>query len=159
MKKLNKIIILFVLLSFVACGTAPVASSDSEKKPEESSQDAVQNESGESQAEAADGKASEDGSEKSVKKAETDAETGDEDEVGGDVNYEGNHYNGPATSDFSEGVNKYATGGCSAAMGSWQAAFDKDPKNSRIAFNIAVCYERAKDSGSAASWYEKSYIR
>ena len=180
MKKLNKIFILFVLLSFISCGTAQVAYDNDDI---ERSDETYYEEEGKDQESA--GQTREDGApagesgEKGWEfkanggEAGTSGEAGTGGEVGtggeadgaeeseeepeANVNYEGNHYNGPASADFTEGMSQYEKGGCDAAMEPWKSAFGKDPKNARIAFNIAVCYDRMKDKSAAAEWYGKSF--
>lgn len=174
MKKLNKIFILFVLFSFVSCGTAQVAYDDEavERSEGTSSREAGKNpesagQTGEDGAPA--GESGEKGWEFTANGGEagTSGEAGtggeadgaeeSEEEPDANANYEGNHYNGPAAADFTEGMSQYEKGGCDAAMEPWKSAFGKDPKNARIAFNIAVCYDRMKDKSAAAEWYGKSF--
>ena len=148
MKKLNKIFILLALLSFISCGTASTASSDSDK-PEGSKTEGTAAESSETAAEQT---ASESASE-SAATAKTEGTKNEK-----DPNYEGGKYVGPAAADFEEGLHAYSDGGCEKAVKFWKSAFDKDPKNAAIAFNAAVCHERMKNREDAAAWYEKAYL-
>ena len=170
MKKLNKIFILFVLLSFISCGTAQVAS---ESEAVERSEGTSSGEAGTNPESA--GQTGEDGAPVSGGSGEKGAgsavagEAGTNGDAGGaeefefdeepdaNANYDGNHYNGPAAADFTEGMSQYEKGGCAAAMEPWKSAFGKDPRNARIAFNIAVCCNRMKDKSAAAEWYGKSF--
>ena len=156
MKKLNKIFILLVLLSFVSCGTAPAASSSDSEKPEGSS-DKVSDQT-EAVSENADGseKQPETASDNAAANAETN-ETGEVKEEK-NPNYDGGKYIGPAAADFEEGLRAYSDGGCEKAVKFWQAAFNKDQRNAQIAFNTAVCFERMKNREDAAAWYEKAYL-
>ena len=178
MKKLNKILILLALLSFISCGTASVASSYDSEQPEGTSVDSVDKES-DSAPESGEGSAEEQGAEsesREVKSEKQEAETverevkseGAEENAEAIVtesveeeknpNYDGGKYVGPATADFEEGLHAYADGGCEKAVKFWQAAFNKDNRNAQIAFNTAVCFERMKNSDEAAEWYEKAYL-
>lgn len=133
MKKLNKILILLALLSFVSCGTASVASSSDSEKPEGSSDKAGgQTESASEKADVSEKQQSESVSETAAENAsETAAENGKTTEAGmpepeKNPNYEGTKYIGPATADFEEGLRAYSDGGCEKAVKFWQAAFSKD---------------------------------
>ncbi|HRZ79636.1 MAG TPA: tetratricopeptide repeat protein, partial [bacterium] len=71
--------------------------------------------------------------------------------------YDGLKYNGPAEKPFSEGLGKYFTDGCSAAVDEWKKALEKDPERYQIAFNIALCYQRMNKSDESREWFEKSF--
>jgi len=176
MKKLNKIIVLFVLLSFVSCGTASVASSYNSEKPEGNAENA-ENEFHEEQSESASEGEENMAKQEAVSSSEgeesmTKQETLSSEDAAGenaeptetevapekDPNYEDGKYVGPASEDFAEGLRAYASEGCEKAVKFWKAAFDIDQKNAHIAFNIAVCYSRMKNSEEAAAWYEKAYL-
>jgi len=72
--------------------------------------------------------------------------------------YDGLKYTGPAQNKFSEGIGKYFTDGCDAAVKLWKDALDRDKENNSIAFNIALCYQRMKNFEESRKWYEKAYL-
>lgn len=140
MKNLNNLIFAVLVVFFAACGTAQKEAEQT--KPE---QNAVEQESA-PQAEA---------EQEAAKPVQEEAEEpkGQEEPT----NYDGLRYVGPSITDFVEGWQKYASEGCEAANKSWSAAFEKDPKNAQIAFNIAVCFARLKKVDESRIWYEKAY--
>ncbi len=140
MKNLNNLIFAVLVVFFAACGTAQKEAEQT--KPE---QNAVEQESA-PQAEA---------EQEAAKPVQEEAEEpkGQEEPT----NYDGLRYVGPSITDFVEGWQKYASEGCEAANRSWSAAFEKDPKNAQIAFNIAVCFARLKKVDESRIWYEKAY--
>ena len=71
--------------------------------------------------------------------------------------YDGLKYNGPAEKPFSEGLGKYFTDGCSAAIDEWKKALEKDPERYQVAFNIALCYQRMNNADESRKWFEKSF--
>ena len=141
MKNLNNLIFAVLVVFFAACGTAQKEAEQT--KPE---QNAVEQESA-PQAEA---------EQEAAKPVQEEAEEpkGHEEPT----NYDGLRYVGPSITDFVEGWQKYASEGCEAANKSWSVAFEKDPKNAQIAFNIAVCYARLKKVDESRIWYEKAYL-
>ena len=151
MKKLNKILILLIVISFVSCGTASRASSDSEK-PEGT------NTEGQSDAQESGTPATQQKNATSNNAVESTDATPEGVKEGKDPNYEGGKYVGPAAADFEEGLRAYSDGGCERAVKFWKSAFDKDKKNAQLAFNTAVCFERMKNREEAVSWYEKAYL-
>ena len=140
MKNLNNLIFAVLVVFFAACGTAQKEAEQT--KPE---QNAVEQESA-PQAEV------EQETAKPVQEEAEEPKRQDE-----PTNYDGLRYVGPSITDFVEGWQKYASEGCEAANKSWSAAFEKDPKNAQIAFNIAVCYARLKKVDESRIWYEKAY--
>ncbi|HNW81380.1 MAG TPA: hypothetical protein PKG52_00660 [bacterium] len=71
--------------------------------------------------------------------------------------YDGLKYEGPAEKEFSEGLGKYFTGGCSEAIETWKGALDKDEERFQIAFNIALCYQRLNNEKESRIWFEKAF--
>ena len=140
MKNLNNLIFAVLVVFFAACGTAQKEAEQT--KPE---QNAVEQESA-PQAEV---------EQETAKPVQEEAEEPKRQEE--PTNYDGLRYVGPSITDFVEGWQKYASEGCEAANKSWSAAFEKDPKNAQIAFNIAVCYARLKKVDESRIWYEKAY--
>ena len=140
MKNLNNLIFAILVVFFAACGTAQKEAEQT--KPE---QNAVEQESA-PQAEV---------EQETAKPVQEEAEEPKRQEE--PTNYDGLRYVGPSITDFVEGWQKYASEGCEAANKSWSAAFEKDPKNAQIAFNIAVCYARLKKVDESRIWYEKAY--
>ena len=153
MKKLNRILILLALLSFVSCGTASMYE-DEDIEVSNTNTDEQKNfdkaAAAENQQQSA--------SESAAEKTETAGTAGEEAQEEKDPNYEGGKYVGPAAADFEEGLHAYADGGCEKAVKFWKSAFDKDQKNANIAFNTAVCFERMKNKAEAEAWYEKAYL-
>lgn len=97
----------------------------------------------------------EDKKEESGKKPEKDAEI--EKKKKEPDHYDGLKYNGPAEKLFSEGLGKYFTEGCSAAIDEWKKALEKDPERYQVAFNIALCYQRMNKSDESREWFERSF--
>ena len=151
MKKLNRILILLALLSFVSCGTASMYE-DEDIEVSNTNTDEQKNFDKAAAAENQQQYASESAAEKT----ETAGTAGEEAQEEKDPNYEGGKYVGPAAADFEEGLHAYADGGCEKAVKFWKSAFDKDQKNANIAFNTAVCFERMKNKAEAEAWYEKA---
>ena len=153
MKKLNKILVLLALLSFVSCGTASIYYEDEEI--EGSYTNTYEQKNDKSAAAENEQKSPSEGA---VEKIESAEAAGEESKEEKDPNYEGGKYVGPASADFEEGLHAYADGGCEKAVKFWKSAFDKDQKNANIAFNTAVCFERMKNKEEAEAWYEKAYL-
>ena len=156
MKKLNRILILLALLSFVSCGTASMYE-DEDIEVSNTNTDEQKNFDKAAAAENQQQSASESAAEK-TETAGTAGTAGEEAQEEKDPNYEGGKYVGPAAADFEEGLHAYADGGCEKAVKFWKSAFDKDQKNANIAFNTAVCFERMKNKAEAEAWYEKAYL-
>ena len=153
MKKLNRILILLALLSFVSCGTASMYE-DEDIEVSNTNTDEQKNFDKAAVAE----NQQQSASESAAEKTETAGTAGEEAQEEKDPNYEGGKYVGPAAADFEEGLHAYADGGCEKAVKFWKSAFDKDQKNANVAFNTAVCFERMKNKAEAEAWYEKAYI-
>lgn len=153
MKKLNKILVLLALLSFVSCGTASIYYEDEEI--EGSYTNTYEQKNDKSAAAENEQKSPSEGA---VEKIESAEAAGEESKEEKDPNYEGGKYVGPASADFEAGLHAYADGGCEKAVKFWKSAFDKDQKNANIAFNTAVCFERMKNKEEAEAWYEKAYL-
>ena len=153
MKKLNRILILLALLSFVSCGTASMYE-DEDIEVSNTNTDEQKNFDKAAVAE----NQQQSASESVAEKTETAGTAGEEAQEEKDPNYEGGKYVGPAAADFEEGLHAYADGGCEKAVKFWKSAFDKDQKNANVAFNTAVCFERMKNKAEAEAWYEKAYI-
>ena len=153
MKKLNRILILLALLSFVSCGTASMYE-DEDVEVSNTNTDEQKNFDKAAVAE----NQQQSASESVAEKTETAGTAGEEAQEEKDPNYEGGKYVGPAAADFEDGLHAYADGGCEKAVKFWKSAFDKDQKNANIAFNTAVCFERMKNKAEAEAWYEKAYL-
>lgn len=159
------IFISFLAAVFVIAGCATTSSKESAGEPSSKEQPSseVKKDS--------DGK-----SEKEQKKSSTEKQAGDEKEnkkeesgkkTENDTDiekkkkepdhYDGLKYNGPAEKPFSEGLGKYFTDGCSAAIDEWKKALEKDPDRYQVAFNIALCYQRLNNADESREWFEKSF--
>lgn len=140
MKNLNSLIFAVLVVFLASCGTAQKEAE--QPKPE---QNAVEQENAPQAGAEEEAAPQQTVSEETPKAPEEPA------------NYDGLRYIGPSITDFVDGWQKYASEGCEAANRSWTAAFEKDPKNAQIAFNIAVCYARLKKVDESRAWYEKAY--
>jgi len=141
MKKLNNLIFAVLVVFLASCGTAQKEAEQSRPEQAAASQENAP-------------KAEEE--EEAVKPAQEVVEEKPK-APEEPTNYDGLRYVGPSITDFVDGWQKYASEGCEAANRSWTAAFEKDPKNAQIAFNIAVCYSRLKKVDESRAWYEKAY--
>ncbi len=84
----------------------------------------------------------------------------DVEEKSGEVvrkSYDGLKYVGPARRGFVVGVESYFSEGCGKAIDSWEKAFEKDDLNARIAYNVALCYQREGKISESKRWYLKSF--
>jgi len=141
MKKLNNLIFAVLVVFLASCGTAQKEAEQS--RPEQAAASQENAPQAEDEEEAV--KPAQEVVEEKPKAPEEP------------TNYDGLRYVGPSITDFVDGWQKYASEGCEAANRSWTAAFEKDPKNAQIAFNIAVCYSRLKKVDESRAWYEKAY--
>lgn len=128
MKKSKYIYYMTLILLCISCATQPKKTSVEAGDEADEKKDSVKKE-------------------EKVKKAEEKKEA---------KRFDGLKYVGPAKKEFNEGIEKYFSKGCESAIDIWKEALEDDPKNGKIAYNIALCMSRLDSIEESRSWYEKT---